>query len=121
MTATGSGAGCGTLLQDATIVYQDTPPGLLPLGIGSPSFLSNETFEDFPGSPDVFRYYFTCVNGLYAITRVFEESIYGSPYRDAVLYRWLIGVAGNTCDPFELTNGEVFSGGGGCVVEIVGQ
>jgi hypothetical protein len=37
--------------------------------------------------------------------------VYGSPYRDTIRYRWLAGYAGNTCSPFLLSNGQIFSGG----------
>jgi hypothetical protein len=106
------------ILQSATLVYGPTPAGLLPLAIGESSYLSTTTFTDF-STGDQFYYYLSCYLGYYVLTRVYAVSLYGSPYRDATRYRWAAGYPGNSCSPFALNNGQVFSGGDpSCVVTI---
>lgn len=107
------------IFQNATIAYMATPSGLAPLGLPANAFFSTATFPD-AFSDDEFRYYFRCLNGYYVLTRLYEESIYGSPYQDIIRYRWYIGLPGNLCQPFGLTNGTIFTGGDStCVVSIV--
>jgi hypothetical protein len=106
------------ILQSATLQWGPTPPGLSPLGIGSSSFLSTTTFTDIT-TGDQFWYNLYCSLGYYVVTRVYAVSQYGSPYRDVVRYKWLIGFGGNTCQPFMLINGQIFPGGDPtCVVTI---
>ena len=98
------------MFHDATLVYGAVPSGLAPLGLGANAFLSTASFND-DFSADSFRYHIFCSSGFYCLTRVYEASIYGSPYLEATRYRWLSGLTGNTCVPFLLTNGKIFSGG----------
>ena len=106
------------ILQSATLVYGPTPAGLLPLAIAASSYLSTTSFTDF-STGDQFYYYLSCYIGYYVLSRVYITSLYGSPYRDATRYRWPIGYLGNSCVPFALMNGTVFSGGDpSCVVTI---
>jgi hypothetical protein len=108
------------ILQNATLVYGPTPSNLLPLAIGQSSYLSTTTFTDF-STGDQFWYYLSCYLGYYVLTRVYATSLYGSPYRDATRYRWPIGFPGNSCTPFLLANGQIFSGGDpSCAVTISG-
>ena len=108
------------ILQSAVLVYGPTPAGLLPLAIGESSYLSTTTFTDF-STGDQFWYYLSCYLGYYVLTRVYATSLYGSPYRDATRYRWAAGYPGNSCAPFLLANGQIFSGGDpSCVVTVSG-
>lgn len=106
------------IFQNATIEYRTIPEALLPLGVGGEGYLSTLTYPDLI-SGDQFWYFLTCNLGYYTLTRVYATSSYGSPYRDLVRYRWLIGLSGNTCQPFLLSNGAIFSGGDSiCVVTL---
>lgn len=116
LTMTDVGA-CG-VFNDCTILYGPTPAGLTPLSLGTNSYLSTDEFAD-PQTGDMFRYYLSCFGSIIRLSRVFETSIYGSPFLDSVLYTWTIGISGNTCSPFALTNGSIFFGGDPtCDVEI---
>lgn len=107
------------IFRDATLQYQDLPDwAITGLALPYQGHLSTETFVDVP-TGDRFWYYLTCHQGYYLLTRIFEISVYGSPYRDVVRYRWQGGVAGNTCDPWAMTNGQMFSGGdSSCIVTL---
>jgi hypothetical protein len=106
------------ILQSATLQYGTTPLELAALGLSAASYLSTTTFTD-TATGDQFWYYLSCFLGYYALTRLYAESAYGSPYRDIVIYRWLIGASGNSCEPFLLANGTIFPGGDpSCVVTI---
>lgn len=115
MTVTGDTYG---LFNDCTIAYGLTPTGLLPLGLGTSSWLSTDSFPD-PQTGDEYRWYLSCFSTLYRISRVYESSIYGSPFLGPVFFHWMIGLPGNTCSPFLLSSGEIFLGGvAETVVEI---
>jgi hypothetical protein len=88
------------------------------LALGSFAWLSTETFTDqFSTNP--FRYYFSCYQGYYALSRVYAKTNAGPAYVDSIRYRWLAGFFGNTCAPFLLTSGSIFSGGdASCIVTI---
>lgn len=98
------------MFQDCILQYGPVPAALAPLGLGANAMLSTAFFHD-DFSTDNFRYLFFCSSGFWCLTRVYETSIYGSPYLEATRYRWLSGLSGNTCSPFLLTNGRIFSGG----------
>lgn len=109
----------GGLFHDCTIQYGPTPSGYAALSLGSSSFLSVESFQDDFG--DTFRYYFTCNTTNFTITRVYLTSFFGSPFKDIVRYTWTLGAVGNTCVPFLLSNGFIYSGGDiNCNVDISG-
>lgn len=104
------------IFQNATLVYQATPPAYTGIPIGSSGYLSTASYTDQFG--DTFRYYFYCQRNQFFLTRVYEHSIFGSPYEDSVRYTWTLGY-GNTCAPFWLSNGRVYAGGdASCVVTI---
>jgi hypothetical protein len=98
------------LFQSSPLVYGPTPPEFTPLGLGASCFLSPDYFQD-NSTGDYFRYYFGCFSGFYIITRVFQVSILGSPYKDTIRYKWFVGFPGNTCSPFLLSNGQIYVGG----------
>jgi hypothetical protein len=106
------------MFQSCTIAYGPTPAELSDLAIGDYSFLSVESFQD-QETGDYFRYLFNCGANLYGITRVYADSILGSPFKDVLRYTWLINYPGNTCIPFLLSAGNVYPGGDAtCIVTI---
>lgn len=106
------------LFQNATLTYQNIPASLAALSLNPQGHLSDSQYFD-QGTGDSFWYYFSCAQESYTLSRLFEVSVWGSPYRDIVRYRWLDGQIGNTCNPFQLTNGQIFAGGDAtCVVTI---
>lgn len=108
------------IFQNASLVYGPPPASLSALNLGANCFLSTTTFLDF-STGDSFYYYFSCFLGFYIITRVYETSIYATPYRDQIRYRWLAGTSGNTCSPFSLVHGTIFAGGDAtCIVSVTG-
>jgi hypothetical protein len=106
------------ILQSAVLVYGPSPSALSALGIGQSAYLSTVTFTDF-STGDQFWYYLSCYLGYYILTRVYATSLYGSPYRDMTRYRWPISDPSNSCNPFLLAHGQIFSGGDpSCVVTV---
>lgn len=119
LTMTVSTEGCSNgLFNSCTISYQTTPSSLTSLRLGTSCYLSNETFNDTQ-TGDLYHYYLACFTNIIRISRVFPTSVYGSPFLDSVIYFWTLGLPGNTCSPFSLTNGSVFAGGdASCAVTI---
>src|ERR1035437_3586398 len=110
------------IFQSATLVYGSVPSALNPLGgelgSGQSAYLSTVTFTDF-STGDQFWYSLSCFLGYYILTRVYATSMYGSPYRDMTRYRWPISDPLNSCSPFALMHGQIFSGGDpSCIVTI---
>lgn len=101
-----------------TFQWGPTPAGLASLLLGSNCYLSTVQFADgFSG--DLFWHLLTCQLGIYQLTRVYETSIYGSPFRDVIRYRWFISTPGNTCVPFLMARGLIYAGGDPtCVVTL---
>jgi RHS repeat-associated protein len=122
MTSSNTTANNG-LFQSTELVYGPTPAEFTPLGLGEKCYLSPSYFTD-NSTGDHFRYYFGCFSGFYIITRVFQVSILGSPYKDTIRYKWFVGFPGNECDGpdgFELLNGQIYVGGDpSSVVTITG-
>ncbi len=94
---------------DATLQYGDTPAGLSGLGLGPQCFLSTEGFAE-PATGDIFYYHFYCDGSAFGLTRVYADSVFGSPFRESELYRWPIGATGNSCSPLLLASGSAFVG-----------
>lgn len=109
MTSTDEKANYG-MFRNCTIRYQPTPAWASPLNLGPNVFLSDQSFSDPLLTSSPFYYLLTCRYNQFALTRLYPVSPYGSPYRDAILYTWLIGGYGNTCHPFHLDNGLAFPG-----------
>ena len=111
--------GCGDgLMHSCTIAYGPTPAALAALRLGSSCYLSTQTFADSQ-TGDQFYYYLGCYSSILRISRAFPTSIFGSPFLDSVVYYWSIGLPGNTCSPFLLSNGQIFPGGDPtCLVTI---
>ncbi len=98
------------MFQSCSIQYGPPDPAYAPLGIVKPAFLSTMQFID-PLADASFSYLLTCRFNRFSLTRLYPKSPYGSPYRDGILYTWLVGGAGNTCTPFRLDNGTPYPGG----------
>lgn len=98
--------------EDCTYQYGATPSGLSSLHLGANAYLSTALFTE-PSSGDQFYYYLGCFSTIIRISRVFPSSIWasGSPFLDSVLYFWAVGVTGNTCTPFNMSNGTIYFGG----------
>jgi hypothetical protein len=98
------------MFQSCSIVYGPTPEGYAPLQIGVNSFLSVESFPDVVAGGAMFRYLFTCYFNQFNLSRVYLDSPFGSPYRDGLLYSWIVGGYGNSCNPFSLFTGVGYPG-----------
>ena len=122
LTMTSADPNCNyRMFQSCSIEWQATPPAFALLNLGLNGFFSTEGFPDPILGGAVFYYYFTCQYQVFSLTRVYPTSPYGTPYRDVNLYTWLLGGAGNTCNPFRLDNGTPFSGSDlSCSVKIDG-
>jgi hypothetical protein len=97
------------MFQSCTLAYGPTPSAYAALNLGSQCFLSTASFPDQGGQS--FRYYFSCQLSQFTLSRVYAQSIYGSPYMDIVRYSWSLNAPGNTCSPLLLSNGHVYIGG----------
>jgi len=98
------------MFQNATLAYTAVPPELSLLALGTNSYISTTTFID-QVTLDSFWYHFFCSGGYFCISRIYAVSVYGSPFSDAIRYRWQSGQPGNSCIPFLMSNGKVFPGG----------
>jgi hypothetical protein len=111
LTMTSADPACNyRMFQSCTLQYGPTPPAFAPLNLGANAFLSTQGFPDPVAAGATFYYLLTCQHNQYSLTRLYLESPYGSPYRDGILYTWLVGGYGNTCHPFHLDNGIAFPG-----------
>lgn len=108
----------GGMFQDATLAYTTTPAWAVPLGLGDSCFLSTASFVD-QDTGDSFYYYFACGGAVYTLSRAYPTSSFGSPYLDSARYLWLVGSPGNSCIPFRLLYGQIYSGGDPSVVVTV--
>jgi hypothetical protein len=98
------------MFQDATIAYTTVPPELSTLSLGTKAYISTESFRDGI-TWDWFWYRLYVAGGYVCINRIYATSVYGSPFQDAIRYRWLPGQPGNTLSPFVMLNGHIYSGG----------
>ena len=108
------------LILPCTLQWTDIPASLLPLGLPPKGYLSTQQLQD-QLTGDMYWNYLYCVINNYTLTRLYETSVYGSPYRDVQRFRWPIGQGTNTCQPFFMNQGFIYSGGDpACVVTIQG-
>lgn len=96
------------MFKSATIQWGAAPAFAAPLGLVGNIYLSTSSFTDLiePGSP--FYYLLTCSGGTIALSRIYQTSSNGSPYRDANLYTWALGqqtLSGSSSSGTFLTNG----------------
>ena len=101
----------GDMFQNCTLHYGPTPSEYAALSLGANCYLSNESFADPDG--EIFRYTFGCSSATFNLSRVYAHSVYGSggAFQDLVRYSWSLGYPGNTCSPFLLSKGRIYSGG----------
>lgn len=98
LTATG----CSGLIDSCTIVYGPTPSGFVSQ-MGASSYLSTATFTDSLGYD--YYWYLNCFSSTIRLQPAYPSYYLGSYWIEAVFYYWTIGLPGNTCSPFSLTNG----------------
>lgn len=100
------------IFKDDTITWQARPAWASVLSISDPGYYGNVWFTE-PGHGDQFIYHISCVGAETGLHRVFEHSFFagGGPLLDSVRYRWTASLAGNSCDPFYLLHGSIYSGG----------
>jgi hypothetical protein len=119
------------MFQSCSIVYGPTPPGYADLDIGFNCYLSVESFPDVVAGGALFQYLLTCYYNQFSLSRVYLTTPWGSPYRDGLLYTWLVGstvgIAPNYCTPLAtvshlyLLDGTPYPGSGStCRVTITG-
>ena len=108
------------MFQSCSIQYGPPPAAMAELGFQSNVFTSSESFYDRI-SQSSFFYYFSCQYNQFFLTRIYPTSPFGSPYRDGILYNWIVGGYGNTCNPFQLLMGMAYPGSDStCSVSIIG-
>ena len=108
------------MFQSCTLQYGPPPPAMVVFGFKVNVFTSTANFID-PISGSSFFYYFSCQYNQFFLTRIFPTSPLGSPFRDAILYSWIVGGYANTCAPFSLIDGAAFPGSDStCSVSISG-
>jgi hypothetical protein len=98
------------MFQSCEIIYGPTPAGYADLSIGVYSFLSTGSFPDVVANGAMFQYILTCYYNQFNLSRVYLESPFGSPYHDGILWSWLIGAYGSSCEPFHLDGGTPYPG-----------
>ena len=109
------------MFQSCTIQYGPTPSAYSGLNLGANCYMSVQSFPDPIARGALFQYLLTCYSNQFSLSRVYAESPYGSPYRDGLLYSWLVGGYGNTCVPFHLDYGLAYAGSdASCFVTIDG-
>ena len=112
------------MFQSGTIQLQPKPSWTSPLPLPDPMYLSTQPLicQDVgPNNGIPFYYSFECYQGYYVLFRLFPTCTFGTPYREAVRYQWVIGYQGSTCNPFVLPLGIGFAGmDSGIIVSIVG-
>jgi hypothetical protein len=108
------------IFQSATFTYRPIDAWMAGVALSGSQFLSTTTFRDTVLGAD-FYYVLLCYQGAYVLTRIYQTTPVGSPFRDGIRYTWFVGLPGNTCSPFSLTLGSIFAGGDAtCVVTING-
>ncbi len=109
------------IFQDSALTWQDTPAGFAAIVLATKAYLSWPQGYVDQVTGDTFYYYLSCVGNYYTLTRVYLISVYGSPFLDQIRYQWRIDDPGNSCDPFLMTNGQVYNGGNPtCIVTLSG-
>jgi len=126
------------IFQSCIIQYYPTiPPALSGVtysggmsAIGNSGYFSTSSFTDgYSLAP--FYYWLQCFQGVYALTRIYpktyaltwtgtdwEYTLTGGWQIDGSRYSWLVG-GSNTCKPFALASGAIFSGGNASTVVTI--
>jgi hypothetical protein len=123
LTLTWSGTCDPSFSPNATLLWGPTPSAFSGLGLGTNCFLSTAKFLDpYSGC----NYYFTlsCTSVFFQLSRIYDGTGTGGGctiYHDLTIFSWSISIAGNSCVPFLLANGTIFSGGNiGCHITVSG-
>jgi hypothetical protein len=95
-------SGTCTNFQSATITWRSAPPSLSAIFGSASVYLSEDTYTDDVGE---YYWYLHCFTTLFYLSKAYESSIFGGPLLDTNWFNWTIGLSGNTCDPFLLSNG----------------
>jgi hypothetical protein len=107
--------------QACTLQWGPTPSQFSALGLGANCYLSTQDFQDVTQSPPfgLFKYTFACTANFLSLGRVYEATPFSQAYHDTTIYSWAIGLTGNACSPFLLSNGTIYPGGNpNCLVVI---
>jgi hypothetical protein len=107
--------------QAGTLQWGPTPSQFSSLGLGANCFLSTQDFQEPTQTPPSgrFRYTFGCTANFFSLSRVYEPTQFTQAYHDTTIYTWAIGLTGNSCSPFLLSNGTIYPGGSpNCLVVI---
>jgi hypothetical protein len=111
---------CQGIFKTCELQYGPTPPEFADFEIGPSCYLSTTAFTDAFSNLQ-YRYLFGCDGVLFILSRLFLASDVTTAFRDSSDYQWVIGLSGNTCSPFLLSNGTIYQGGNpACQVTVMG-
>ena len=110
LTMTSADPSCNYRMFQSCSISYGPHPGFESLNFGAKYYLSDLGFPDPVANGAVFYYTLLCQYNQFSLTRAYLTSPYGSPFRDGILYTWLVGGSGNSCSPFHLDNGTAFPG-----------
>lgn len=101
----------GGMFKNCTLVWGPMDPALTNTRPVPNAFISTQSFIDSVGN--TYWYYFACSGNNFTLTKIYKSSIFvpNGPSQDATRFTWNITAAGNTSNPFLLTNGTVYQGG----------
>lgn len=93
--------------RSCTYVWGQFPPGA---PFPDRNYYSQQSFLD-EVTNDLFYHYVNCNLGFIFMGRWFPQGSDGNLYaNEGTLFQWLVGMPGNTCDPFLMSNGQVLPG-----------
>jgi hypothetical protein len=101
---------CQNIFKACTLEWGATPPEFSDFEIGPNCFLSSDAFVDDFSSLS-YRYILGCDGVSFTLSRLFLPSTVTTAFRDSSDYQWTIGLVGNVCSPFLLSNGTIYQGG----------
>jgi hypothetical protein len=110
LTMTSADPTCNFRMFQSCSISYGPHPGFESLNFGHNYYLSDQGFPDPVANGATFYYALLCQFNQFSLTRAYLTSPYGSPFRDGILYTWLVGGSGNNCAPFHLDNGTAFPG-----------
>lgn len=97
LTMTSADENCNFKMFQSCSISYGPHPGFEALSFGKNYYLSDEGFPDPVANGAVFYYALLCQFNQFSLTRAYLTSPYGSPFRDGILYTWLVGGYGNVC------------------------
>jgi hypothetical protein len=111
---------CQGIFKACTLVYGATPPEFSDFEIGPNCYLSSIAFVDDFSSLS-YRYILGCDGVSFTLSRLFLPSDVTTAFRDSSDYQWTIGLRGNVCSPFLLSNGTIYQGGNPMCLVVISQ